>query len=719
MTTEHKDLEYLKGRFEDGDRPTGDDFARLIDSCHNTRHLTDTTITGTLSVQGGLTVDGSINTRDVAADGAKLDSLDSFVRSNSDSWEESEHILAVSSTVETVSSVLTSNINTLNHTLSVYIDDNVSAVNTNIDSVSSVVDENNNNLTNLIQSNHADINLRVDALNVTLSDTTSNLNDVTTVVATNSASWNDHTDITNLISNLNQVTTTVASNSGDWSVDVNTDTNRLVDMLDVDASNIQHDNVLKYNSSDQTWYAANDLHGEGHHEDTFIELHDTPVNYAAGQAGDFVKLNSTNNGLDFVSHDTDGWDQVKATVASNSASWNDHTDITNLTNTVVTNSASWNDHTDVTQLTTDITNVTSTVATNSASWNDHTDITDLTSTVATNSASWNDHTDVTQLTTGLSDVTSTVATNSASWNDHTDVTQLTTGLSDVTSTVATNSASWNDHTDITYLTSTVATNSASWNDHTDITNLTSTVATNSASWNDHTDITDLTNTVATNSASWAVLDDQGKLLTQQIPELSITQTYTVQNTEEVASLNPAEGIQRGDVIIVTSTYDNLIAKQDNPSGAYNSTTKTYSGYSKLARPDAYVTSVNDMYGNVTIESDDISDNDNDNKWVSQSQIDQWDNSLSLTGGELIGNLNTTASYLSGGTALHDIFSTNTTVNGDQQVNGDSNVSGSITTTSITSDIYTTNGQTGITENVNIGGHVLHIVNGIIVGLTDE
>ena len=45
MTTEHKDIDDLKARFEDGDRPTGEDFARLIDSCHNTKQLTDVNIT--------------------------------------------------------------------------------------------------------------------------------------------------------------------------------------------------------------------------------------------------------------------------------------------------------------------------------------------------------------------------------------------------------------------------------------------------------------------------------------------------------------------------------------------------------------------------------------------------------------------------------------------------------------------------------------------------
>ena len=54
------------------------------------------------------------------------------------------------------------------------------------------------------------------------------------------------------------------------------------------------------------------------------------------------------------------------------------------------------------------------------------------------------------------------------------------------------------------------------------------------------------------SGNWALLDNNGILHVDQIPELSITQTYTVQNPEEVATLNPAEGIQRGDCLLYTS-----------------------------------------------------------------------------------------------------------------------------------------------------------------------
>ena len=79
MTIEHQDIEYLKKKFEDGDRPVGDDFANLLESCHNSRQDTNVTITGSLSVQEIATIDGSVNGRNISSDGAKLDSVYSNV----------------------------------------------------------------------------------------------------------------------------------------------------------------------------------------------------------------------------------------------------------------------------------------------------------------------------------------------------------------------------------------------------------------------------------------------------------------------------------------------------------------------------------------------------------------------------------------------------------------------------------------------------------------
>ena len=571
MTTEHKDLEYLKGRFEDGDRPTGDDFARLIDSCHNTRHLTDTTITGTLSVQGGLTIDGSINTRDVAADGAKLDSLDSFVRNNSDSWEETADIQAVTTQLQTVSSALSGGITTVNTTLCTHTD-------------------------------------RLDELENEIED----------------------------------VSTTVADNSASWIVDENVNT--LEGLLDVDTTNVEHSDILKYDINEQKWYAAKDLHGEGHQQDAFVDLSDTPVAFTG--AGKFVKINENNDSLTFEEHAADDWDSVTTTVKQNSGAWGSHTDISQLEN--------------------DISSVSTTVDSNANA------ITNIESTVETLENTVNENgQNISQIQTDLESY----------------LTDYTVTQNDVT-----------QHQGALIITESQISDLGAYVTQTDIDGM-------------QNHITEVRNI----SGNWALLDSNGVLMEDQIPELSITQTYTVQNPEEVTTLNPAEGIQRGDIVIVTSTYDNLIAKTDSPAGTYNSSTKAYSGYSKLARPDAYVTSVNDMYGNVTISSDNIDDTDNTNKWVEQTDIDRWNSSLNTTGGTMTGDLDTTARILSGGVDLKDKF----WVKGDNLGSvGNYDIQGEITAQGYATKNAAGDSVVGITEDVNIGGHILHIVNGIIVGVTD-
>ena len=81
--------------------------------------------------------------------------------------------------------------------------------------------------------------------------------------------------------------------------------------------------------------------------------------------------------------------------------------------------------------------------------------------------------------------------------------------------------------------------------------------------------------------------------------------------------------------------------------------------------------------------------------------------------------------------LHDIFSTDTDIWNDLTVHGSISaventiVDGSLSAADITAtnSINSLTGSnvlvSGITQNINIGGHVLHIVNGLIVGVTDE
>jgi len=597
MTTEHKNLEYLKGRFEDGDRPTGDDFARLIDSCHNTRHITDTTITGMLSVQGVVTTDTTINGRDISADGAKLDSVYNDVNTLRSTWEESDEIQGVSDRVTLIENVSS----TWNATTSVVATNSAEWANhTNVDTI------------------------------------LTELSDVRTTVDTNSAEWANQTNVDTILTELSDVRSTVNTNSADWIIDIdtNTDTNKLTDLLDVDITSVENNDVLKYNTADNTWYAARDLHGEGQHVDTFVELHDTPVSYDSGNPGEYVTIKPGGGGLMFSSllNDIefnrlrDDFTDIETVVENNSGSW--------------ATAHSWGDHSQAGYIT---------------NYNETDPI--FTAHVANN---------ITQ-------------TNIDNW------------------TAAHN---WGDHGAAGYVT--------------DVSDITSALVSNSGNWEDT-----YTHVKAV-SSNWAVLDSNGVLMEGQIPELSITQTYTVQNPEEVATLNPAEGIQRGDIVIVTSTYDNLIAKTDTPAGTYNSSTKAYSGYSKLAKPDAYVTSVNDQSGHVELVSDNISDVDNDNKWMTVAEkqtIEQLDDTyINVTGDTMTGDLDTTARLLSGGIDLRDTFwvrGDNLAAIGTFMVDGVMNAS-SYATKNTAGDIVN-----GITKDVNVGGNILHIVNGIIVGVTDE
>ena len=564
---------------------------------HNTRHITDTTITGMLSVQGVVTTDTTINGRDISADGAKLDSVYNDVNTLRSTWEESDEIQGVSDRVTLIENVSS----TWNATTSVVATNSAEWANhTNVDTI------------------------------------LTELSDVRTTVDTNSAEWANQTNVDTILTELSDVRSTVNTNSADWIIDIdtNTDTNKLTDLLDVDITSVENNDVLKYNTADNTWYAARDLHGEGQHVDTFVELHDTPVSYDSGNPGEYVTIKPGGGGLMFSSllNDIefnrlrDDFTDIETVVENNSGSW--------------ATAHSWGDHSQAGYIT---------------NYNETDPI--FTAHVANN---------ITQ-------------TNIDNW------------------TAAHN---WGDHGAAGYVT--------------DVSDITSALVSNSGNWEDT-----YTHVKAV-SSNWAVLDSNGVLMEDQIPELSITQTYTVQNPEEVATLNPVEGIQRGDIVIVTSTYDNLIAKTDSPAGVYNSSTKAYSGYSKLAKPDAYVTSVNDQSGHVELVSDNISDVDNDNKWMTVAEkqtIEQLDDTyINVTGDTMTGDLDTTARLLSGGIDLRDTFwvrGDNLAAIGTFMVDGVMNAS-SYATKNTAGDIVN-----GITKDVNVGGNILHIVNGIIVGVTDE
>ena len=108
-----------------------------------------------------------------------------------------------------------------------------------------------------------------------------------------------------------------------------------------------------------------------------------------------------------------------------------------------------------------------------------------------------------------------------------------------------------------------------------------------------------------------------------------------------------------------------------------------------------------------------------------------------------GNIESAGMMLSAGSPLHDIFSTDSNIQGDLTVHGsissqdgatvggsvdidgDATLTGDISASNITTllGMHTLSGGdqhvSGITRELNIGGHIIQIVNGLIVGVIDE
>ena len=329
---------------------------------------------------------------------------------------------------------------------------------------------------------------------------------------------------------------------------------------------------------------------------TFASMDDTPAGYGS-DAEKFVKVNSTNNGLEFVEHNTSDWDTVVTTVNTNSASWEETADINAIINSISGVSGDWNSvYTDVSETSADWNSVYTSVSTTSSTWDSvYTDVSET-------SADWNS-------------VYTSVSTTSANWDTaYSDFESVSAQRDAVITKVENASANWDSvYTD-------VSETSADWN------SVYTSVGTTSANWDN------VYNYVQTTSGDgYATLDSTGKLLTDQIPELSITRVHVVQNPGDVVNLSPTEGIQVGDVVIVVTTFDNLIAVDTTPGdfGTYNSGTESYSGYNKLALPADLVQTINGNTGpHVILTTDDI-DPGSTNMFTTQGQQDMWSDTSSV------------------------------------------------------------------------------------------
>ena len=371
----------------------------------------------------------------------------------------------------------------------------------------------------------------------------------------------------------------------------------------------------------------------------FESLADTPGSYG-GNAGQFVKVNASEDGVEFITHPTDEWDDVYTNVAASSA---DHD---NVHATVLATSSDWDDvYTNVAASSADWNSVHASVLATSADWDSvYTDVsitsaqwdsvyTDVSETsaewdsvytdVSNTSGEWDSvYTDVSETSAEWDSVYTDVSETSGEWNNvYTDVSETSGEWDSVYTDVSETSAEW----DSTY--TSVLDTSANWD------SVHASVLAASAEW-------DSTHTSVLNtSAEWdsvysyintasglgiATVDAQGKLLTTQIPELSITRVHAVTSPSEVEVLNPGTGIQSGDVVVVASTHDNLIAVVDSPTGTYTSGTGDYVGYAKLALPDGLVQTVNGKQGpSVVLNPDDFDDAVTAHKFVSAADKALW------------------------------------------------------------------------------------------------
>ena len=267
-------------------------------------------------------------------------------------------------------------------------------------------------------------------------------------------------------------------------------------------------------------------------------------------------------------------------------------------------SAEWNSvYTDVSETSAEWNSVYTDVSEASAEWNSvYTDVSET-------SAEWNSvYTDVSETSAEWNSVYTDVSETSAEWNSvYTDVSETSASWNSVYTDVSETSAEWNSvYTD-------VSETSAEWDSvYTD-------VSETSADWDS---VYSYINTAS--GLGLATVDAQGKLLTTQIPELSITRVHAVTSPSEVAILNPGTGIQSGDVVVVSSTHDNLIAVVDSPAGTYTSGTGDYVGYAKLALPDGLVQTVNGKQGpSVVLNPDDFDDTVTAHKFVSAADKTLW------------------------------------------------------------------------------------------------
>lgn len=378
------------------------------------------------------------------------------------------------------------------------------------------------------------------------------------------------------------------------------------------------------------------------------------------------------------------WDENYTTVNSLSDTWNSTTDYVDLQKDL------WNENYTTVNSLSDTWGEIYNISLSAVNWND----------VYESSSEW-------------VDILTVVQTNSSDWAEKTNVEEIESNFekwNDTSTVVAAHSADWHMSDDWTAAYNTVASLSDHWDAGGDIVDVYTAVGTNSGNWNelvvDSANWDDVYNFVKSVSGlGFANVDVNGKLLTSQVPDLSITQTYTTANPASVATVCSTNDLQQGDVIVVTETNTTLIAIQNNPTGTYNATDSSYSGLTRLTLTDGLVQTVNSKTGPyVELYPTDIDDTYTDRKWVTTSQINIWDDTTNTT-------QTTSASWDQAyDWMLADSPTNNTAYNEQKFVNvtgdtitGDLHVQGGIevTTLTVTGDAELTG--TTDTNNLSVSG----------------
>jgi len=226
---------------------------------------TGTGATGNLGVTGNITVSGTVDGRDVAADGTKLDGIESGATGDQTASE-----------IRTlIGSATNSNVFT-------------DAESTKLSGIETgaTADQTASEIRTLVE-NATDSNVFTDA------DHTK-LNGIETGAEVNvNADWNSSSGDSQI---LNKPTVPASIN----------------DLSDVNTAGVANGKILKYDSSTSKFIIADDANsggGGGGGSSTFVGLSDTPVSFS-GAGGKTVKVNAAGNALEFVTVTTPTQDIV-------------------------------------------------------------------------------------------------------------------------------------------------------------------------------------------------------------------------------------------------------------------------------------------------------------------------------------------------------------------------------------------------------------------------